>query len=194
MSGTAVAPIRKPVAAYVAAGLALLAAVGVGARLGVGATLMCVAAVVVAVVVAWRHGRAAGAAAALLLVVGLGLVVLGRFLAWPDPVMLVPPIFAIAALLVVEGRPAVAASGWRAAAAVVGLAAKAPVGVVYLTTGLVAPVPDLFGVYAVFAALAVLAVRLARRRSWWVLVVPAVSAGLWFLLMWLGETYLGWQA
>ena len=71
---------------------------------------------------------------------------------------------------------------------------RRPVAWWRLVTGLVAPVPDLFGVYAVFPALAVLVVRLGRRRSWWVLAVPPVTAELWFLLMWIGEAPLGWRA
>jgi hypothetical protein len=40
--------------------------------------------------------------------------------------------------------------------------------------------------------LAVVLVRLARRRSWWTPVVPVVAVGTWFLVLVVGENAFGW--
>jgi len=68
-----------------------------------------------------------------------------------------------------------------------------PVGFQYLVSGLVVPAPDLYGMYALFALLLAGTAILARRRSWWVLAVPPLAAGLWFLLISIGGQYFGWQ-
>lgn len=81
----------------------------------------------------------------------------------------------------------------RTAAAVVALLLMLPVGFLYLLSGLVVPAPDLFGMYALFAALLAGTGLLARRRSWLALAVPPASVGLWFLLIRLGGLYWGWQ-
>lgn len=92
-----------------------------------------------------------------------------------------------------EAGPPAPASALRTAAAVVALVLMLPVGFQYLMSGLVVPVPDLFGMYALFAALFAGAALLARRRSWWVLALPPLSAGLWFLLITIGGRFWGWQ-
>ena len=66
-----------------------------------------------------------------------------------------------------------------------------PVGFFYLTSGLVVPVPWLFGVYVLFGVQVFGALRLAGRRSWWVLVSPLLAAALLFAVTSAGETYLG---
>ena len=81
----------------------------------------------------------------------------------------------------------------QTAAGVSALVLMFPIGFLYLMSGLVVPGPDLFAMYALFAGLLVGAVLLARRPSWWVLGVPPAAAGLWFLLIWLGGQYWGWQ-
>ena len=142
-----------------------------------------------------HRGRAAAPPLALALL--LELSVLDRFLSPPRLVTAIPLVFALALALV-------PASTWsrrgdrgvdtaRTVAVVVARLLMVPVGFYYLMTGLVAPAPDLYGAYALFGVLLLATVLLARRRSWWTLAVPPLSAGLWLLMLWAGETYLDWQ-
>lgn len=82
----------------------------------------------------------------------------------------------------------------RTVVAVVGLLLMLPVGFFYLTSGLVVPGPWLVALWALFVALLLTAVQLARRRSWWVPAVPAAAFALWLLVLSLGGQLLGWQA
>jgi hypothetical protein len=67
------------------------------------------------------------------------------------------------------------------------------VGYFYLVSGLVVPGYALIPLWVWWALLAWLLVGLAVRRSWWTSVVPVVACGSWWLLLWFGETVLGWQ-
>lgn len=93
-------------------------------------------------------------------------------------------------------RPAVVPpwSLGRVLAAVLGLALLVPVGLFYLASGLVVPLPWLVLLWVVFLALVAAAVVLVRRHSWWVPVVPAVGAAVWWLTITLGERFGGWTA
>lgn len=162
-----------------------------------------VVAVVVAAAVFLLAGRRRAAAAALARALALDLTVVDRVAAPPRLIAALPLAFALAlflaigrprgldpaAELAVDRRPAL-----RTAASVVALLLMLPVGFQYLMSGLVVPVPDLFAMYALFGVLLAGAAVLARRRSRWVLAVPAVATGGWFLLIWLGGQYWGWQA
>jgi len=142
--------------------------------------------------------RRGSAVAALVTTLLLELVVLGAVASPPRLITALPLGLALALFLVPDpgatSRPADAGSRSRTAAAVVALLLMLPVGFLYLMSGLVVPTPDLFGMYALFGLLLAGAALLARRRSWWVLAVPPLASGLWFLLISLGGEYLGWQA
>lgn len=75
---------------------------------------------------------------------------------------------------------------------VVALALMVPVGFAFFATGLVASGPELIGAYALFAGLLTGAAWLAVRRSWWVVAMPILSAGVFFLMLWIGERFLDW--
>lgn len=141
------------------------------------------------------RGRAAVPPLVLALV--LELSVLDRFLSPPRLVTAIPLVFALALALVPArtspGRDAQSLDRARTAAVVVAMLLMIPVGFFYLVTGLVAPAPDVFGAYALFGVLVLATAVLARRRTWWTLAMPPASAGLWFLMLWAGETYLDWQ-
>ena len=77
-------------------------------------------------------------------------------------------------------------------AAVLAFLALLPVGWLYLVSGLVVPGPWLFLFWAFFLAAVVVAVRLARRRSYWVLAVPVVTGLVWWAGVAAGEAFLGW--
>ncbi len=165
-----------------------------GVSLGIAALVLALGGAAVA-----RRPRLA--AALLIGALALELTVLGEHLAPPRLVAALPLIGALALALTARGRSdssgaaaTQATTRARAALTVVAFALMVPIGFFYLTTGLVAPAPDVFLAYALFAVLVTTAVLLARRRSWWVLAVPPVSAGLWFLLLWVGESLWGWSA
>lgn len=115
----------------------------------------------------------------------------------PRLVNAIPLMFALALALVpgrsrtTRSRPL--GSPQYKVATTIALVLMAPIGFAYLSTGLVAPSPDVFGAYALFILLLSGALWLARRRSWWVVAVPIVSVGIWPLMVWAGETYLDWS-
>jgi hypothetical protein len=84
------------------------------------------------------------------------------------------------------------ASPGRTAAAVVALLAMAPAGFFYAASGLVVPGPWLYLMWLLYLVLLVAAVRLARRRSYLVLMVPVVAGVAWWSLLSLGDAYWGW--
>lgn len=115
----------------------------------------------------------------------------------PRLVNAIPLMFALA-LALVSGRSGTERSPSlglprRRVATIIALAAMVPIGFAYLSAGLVAPAPDVFGAYALFALLLGGALWLARRGSWWVVAVPIVSVAIWPLMLWAGETYLNWS-
>ncbi len=134
----------------------------------------------------------------LAVVLVLELLVLDGYLSPPRLLAALPLIGALAIAVVPSPGSASPSSGRPAQARRVLTALAflllAPIGFFYLLTGLVAPAPDLFGAYALYAAFVAAAVWLSRRRSWWVLAVPPAAAGAWFLMLHLGETFWGWSA
>ena len=74
-----------------------------------------------------------------------------------------------------------------------GFALLVPVGILYLASGLVVPLPWLAGMYALFAALVVAAVGF-RDRPWRVLAVPLVGVLLWGGIVSAGEALFDWTA
>ena len=62
----------------------------------------------------------------------------------------------------------------------------------YSTSGLVAPLWAVLGLLVVWLLLAVVAVRLHRRRGGWSVLVPLGAVALWFAVLSLGEAVLGW--
>jgi hypothetical protein len=175
-SGDGLPPDHPATAGVLLAATALLLSVGAGA-------------------LALRSTRLA--ALPLAAVLSLELVVLDDHVAPPRLLAALPLMGALALALVprAPGRPPHSSSNrTRQVLTAVALVLMAPIGFFYLTTGLVAPAPDVFGAYAVFGLLVAVAVHLARRRSWWVLTVPPVSVALWFLMLWVGESVLGWSA
>lgn len=205
---------RRPFAAA-QAGLSLLAATvfavravrtGVGDGLPVGQSaltgvMLAGSATVLSLVAAALAMRSTRLAAIpLALVLPLEILLLDAYVAPPRLITAIPLVGALAIAATPASLPAsmpdAGAGGTsraRRVLTVVSFVLLAPIGLMYFTTGLVAPFPDVFLAYALYAALVTAAVFLARRRSWWVLAVPPVAAGLWFLMLWLGETLRGWS-
>jgi hypothetical protein len=79
------------------------------------------------------------------------------------------------------------------AAAVIALLAMVPVGFFYAASGLLVPGPWLYLMWLLYLALLWLAIWLARRGSFTVLVVPVAAAAAWWSVISLGEAYGGWS-
>lgn len=62
----------------------------------------------------------------------------------------------------------------------------------YSASGLLAPLWAVVLLLVVWLALAVLAVRVHRRRGAWSLLVPVAAVALWVAVLGLGEAVLGW--
>jgi hypothetical protein len=78
--------------------------------------------------------------------------------------------------------------------AVLAGAAQLVAGYFYLVSGLAAPLWAV-GLFLVWwLILTYVGVKLALRRSYRVLLVPATAVVTWFGAMWVGGTYLGWTA
>ena len=76
-----------------------------------------------------------------------------------------------------------------------GLALHTAVGVVpYAGSGLVAPTWAVIVLWAVWAALLVVALVLIRRRPRLVPLIPAAAVAAWALIVSLGDLLLGWTA
>jgi hypothetical protein len=78
--------------------------------------------------------------------------------------------------------------------AVLAAAAQLAVGYLYLTSGLVAPLWALAVFLGWWLVLTCVGVKLALRRSYWLLLVPVVAVVTWFGAMVFGGTVLGWSA
>jgi hypothetical protein len=82
-----------------------------------------------------------------------------------------------------------AVAGWLALAAMLVLAPF------FLASGLLAPLWGVVAIMLIWVGLFVLGVMLLlRRRPLWVLPIPVIALGLWWLVMSSGEQFLGWTA
>lgn len=203
---------RRPPVVLVQSGLCLLAAAvfafrgvrtalgdgmpgdgpsGVGIVLATLATMLALGAAGVAV----RSPRAAAVPLAVALAGELTL--LGHYVSPPRLVTAIPLVFAMALGLVRpapgQDRPGPGRTA-RRVVGVVSLLMLAPVGFMYLMSGLVVPGPWLFAMYALFAVVVVVTVRLVRRGSWWALAMPPAAGGLWYAILTAGDRFLGWTA
>jgi hypothetical protein len=79
-------------------------------------------------------------------------------------------------------------AGW------VGLAGLLPLLYLYAVSGLVAPMWAVGALIAVWMAFLVVGLVQRRRRPLMVLALPAIGLALWFGVVSLGETLLGWTA
>jgi hypothetical protein len=83
---------------------------------------------------------------------------------------------------------------WFVVAVVLAALAQLVVGYFYLASGLVAPLWAVVALLVCWAVLTVAGVRLARSRSYLVLLVPVLAAATWFAVLWFGDAVLGWTA
>lgn len=83
---------------------------------------------------------------------------------------------------------------WLVVAAVVAALAHLVVGYFYLVSGLVAPLWAVLLLLVWWGVLTYVGVRLVKRRSYLVLLVPVVAAATWFVVLWFGGQVLGWTA
>jgi hypothetical protein len=86
------------------------------------------------------------------------------------------------------------ASAWTGrVATVVGFVLLAPVGFLYVVSGLVVPQPWLYGLWAAWLGLAAYAFQ-HRAEPWRVLATPVVAVLLWVGVVMVGGALLGWTA
>lgn len=83
---------------------------------------------------------------------------------------------------------------WFVAAVVVAVLTHLVIGYFYLASGLMAPLWAVSLLLVWWLVLAYAVVRLVRRRSYRVLLVPVVAAATWFVVMGFGGAVLGWTA
>lgn len=83
---------------------------------------------------------------------------------------------------------------WFAAAVVLAVLAHLVIGYFYLASGLMAPLWAVSLLLVWWLVLVYAVVRLVRRRSYLVLLVPVVAAATWFAVMGFGGAVLGWTA
>lgn len=79
-------------------------------------------------------------------------------------------------------------SGW------VGIVLYLVLGFLYLTSGLVVPLPGLVVLWLVWLAGWLVVVRLFRTRRVWTPIVPLAGAVFWWVYLILGEALFDWTA
>jgi hypothetical protein len=77
---------------------------------------------------------------------------------------------------------------------VIGIVLYAATGALYLSSGLMVPFPWLLGLWAVWLAGVALGVWVFRSRPVLTPLLAVGAAVLWFVILSLGERYLGWTA
>jgi len=79
-------------------------------------------------------------------------------------------------------------AGWA------GMAVQLATVVWYMASGLLAPGWAVIGLLVIWLGLFGVAIYLLVKRPAWVLVVPVVTALVWFGVMAAGDAWLGWTA
>ena len=64
--------------------------------------------------------------------------------------------------------------------------------VLYVSSGLLAPLWSIVGLLVLWLVLSIVAVRLHRRHSAWSLLVPVAAVVVWVAVLTAGERLLGW--
>ena len=134
--------------------------------------------------------------ARMLLTVALGGALLGDFLvaAAPRHLYLLPLAIATGLVFIAPGTAEDGRSAWADVLGWLGVVLHAAVGLLYLVSGLVVPAYGVLFLWALWAGLLVVALRLLRDQPSRTPVVPAVAAGLWLAIVHLGGVLLGWTA
>lgn len=140
-----------------------------------------------------RRWAAIPLAAALL----MELTVLLNVVAPPRIVNAIPLLFALGLAIAPAGwdpvRVSVASGQMRSLVAVVSIGLMVPLGLAYLIgPHIIAPYPDIYISYLLYAVLVTVTMVLARRRSWWIAAIPFVSTGLFLLMVQIGVAYRDW--
>lgn len=127
-------------------------------------------------------------------------LVIELWLSWTTetpPVALLPLAAALGVVLAPvrqRERDGVDYSRARAVLATASLVLMVPIGFYYLVSPLLFPPAAALGLVLVYAVLLAGTVRLAWRRSWWVLAGPVLATTIFFTLAWVAERFLGWSA
>ena len=68
------------------------------------------------------------------------------------------------------------------------------VGLLYLISGLAVPGYALIPLWIWWGVLTALMIRWALQRLWWAVAVPVVAVATWWVVLLLGDQFLGWTA
>lgn len=123
-------------------------------------------------------------------------VLLGQ-VAPPRIVNAIPLVFALGLAVSPPGstpaRAPQANERLRGLVVVASIGLMVPLGFAFLVAPhIIAPFPDIYVSYLVYAVLVTITVVLARRRTWWIVVMPFVSMGLFVLMVAIGVAYRDW--
>ena len=77
---------------------------------------------------------------------------------------------------------------------ILGLILFGATAILYLASGLVAPLWGMAVLWAIWIVLLIVLVRSWKESGIRVLAIPFVAAAIWFLVIWLGETFFEWTA
>ncbi len=84
--------------------------------------------------------------------------------------------------------------GWpQRVAVIVGLLLFVATGFLYLTSGLVVPMPWLGILWAIWLVGMWASARLTARWSWWIFAAAPAALLFWFAYVSLGEVLFGWR-
>lgn len=86
-------------------------------------------------------------------------------------------------------RSRLQSAAWR-----IGLLGHLVMLVWYAASGLVAPLWAVGGLLLVWVLLLLVGLRLRRRRSAWMLIIPVIDVAVWVGVINAGERFLGWTA
>lgn len=144
-------------------------------------------------VVAFRSRRWAATPVAVALVMEFTVLM---DVAAPPRILNAIPLLLAFGLAVVPGRwgqPPATNGKMRGVVTVVSLGLMVPLGVAFIVgPNLIAPYPDIYLSYLLFAVLVAVTIVFARRQSWWVASMPVASAGVFLLMVQLGGAYRDW--
>jgi hypothetical protein len=162
---------------------------------GVVLASVAAAAALAAAVTSFRHRR--WAAVPLLVAIVMEVTVLLGSVAPPRIVNAIPLLFAfgLAVTPTDRARPRNRNEhrSIRGAVSSLSVASMVVLGVAFVIgPNIIAPYPDIFVSYALYAVLVAVTVALARRQSAWIAALPPITLGIFVLMVQIGETFRDW--
>jgi hypothetical protein len=178
-----------------AAAVTLVRAARTDETSGVVLASVAATAALAAAITSFRHRHRA--AVPLLVAIAMEVTVLLSSVAPPRIVNVIPLLFALGlAVIPTDGaRPRSDREHRSIRVVVTGLsvASMTILGVAFVIgPNIIAPYPDIFVSYVLYAALVAVTVALARRQSWWIAAMPPIALGTFLLMVQIGATFRDW--